>query len=364
MSIPSEKIPDFKLDKILEQYMVDQLTKKKFNYRELRISENGSCGRKRVLRALGRKETHALTLEDARNFEKGRMGEGWIAKVLDELYPGEIHQEVIVKHPYGEPHGEGHADLVWTSKGIVYEVKTVSEEKAAHGLPITGHVNQNMSYQHFLNKEGHKIRAGEIIYLILARYGVFPVSFPVYYVSEIGDALEEEMRNLWVNHVLRKDVPFVPEDAHPRGFPCYWEGVNLNGEKVPHFCQYHGHCWDLEESFIDEICTNLDDDENIKLFDEYERIKSTMKALENEQKKLKEKKGVLEARLARLYNKIREKKLQAGAVVISRAQLSGRVTYDTRKAIECGVISPQALEPFKSFSPGYYRFTVKRVKAS
>ena len=50
-SKPAKKIIDFKfkLDEALKDYMIKQLDKTRFNPRELRLSENGSCPRKRVL---------------------------------------------------------------------------------------------------------------------------------------------------------------------------------------------------------------------------------------------------------------------------------------------------------------------------
>lgn len=362
MSIP-EKILDFNLAEQVENYMENQLTASRFNPRELRISENGGCARKRVLRALEYGETHPMTLADAKNFEKGRAIEAWLTDILDKLYPGEINREVIVNHPYGDPIGEGHIDIEWPAKEMLVEIKACSEEKAASGLPLKGHIDQLTSYLHFKKDEdgNRKYHFGVIIYLVLGRYGITPKDFPVFYTEEKGEALEAEMRDVWVNHVLRKDLPLVRKEAHAKGFPCYWEDRTGN-EVTPHFCEFHGHCW-TEDSFVDDICTSTDDPETIKLFDEYEKLKSTMKALDTEQNKFKEKKGVLEARLDRLYNAVGEKKLKAGNVEISRAQIAGRSNIDIKAAIECGVVSELALAPFKPApSPGYSRFTVKRVK--
>lgn len=351
------------LAEVLTSYIEFQVTKVKFNPRELRISENGGCPRKRVLRATGAEKTHPMTIADARNFEKGRMGEGWITSVLETLMPGKVEAEVIVKHPYGDPHGEGHADLVCWETGMVYEVKTVSQEKAAYGLPVLEHVNQNMLYQHFLKAAGHKIYGGEIIYLILARYGIYPRSYPVIYVPDIAAELEEEMRNLWHNHVLPGSVPFVPENAHPKGFPCLWESTELDGTKIQHPCEFHGHCWGLEDSFIDDFHLSLDDPEVLQLFAEYDRLRAVQSSLDGELKRLKGARGPLEEKLAQLFeSRPGEKKLTAGSVTIARSQVNGRVSYDISKAAACGAVSLTALEPFKSSSPPYDKYTVSKAK--
>ncbi|MGI6657795.1 MAG: hypothetical protein ACOX4N_00030 [Dethiobacteraceae bacterium] len=362
-SKPAKKIIDFKfkLDEALKDYMIKQLDKTRFNPRELRLSENGSCPRKRVLRALGYSITHPMTLEDAKNFEKGRAIELWVTNILEQLYPGEIIREFVVNHPYGDPIGEGHVDIVWPSKKLLVEIKAVSEERANQGLPIQDHVDQLMGYLHFKKDPDGKryYTQGKIIYLIIGRYGITPVEYPVFYVPEKGEALEAEMRDLWVNHVLQEIVPFVPKDAHAKGFPCYWESTDLKGNTCPHYCEFHGHCW-TEDSFLDDICTELDD--NKELFAEYHRVRETMKALDSENKKLRAQKGVLEARLSRLYEKLGEKKLIAGDIQISRAVIKGRVSYDIKSALECGAVDMEAIKPFMSQSPGYERFTVRKVK--
>jgi hypothetical protein len=343
---------------VIDDHMIAGLTTKKFNHRELRLSENNSCQRRRVLRCLGFAETHPLTLDAARNFEKGRAGEMYAETVLDKAFPGQIRREVIVPHPFGDPHGEGHIDIEIKDVGLV-EIKTVSEEKANSGLPVEDHIFQMQSYLHFYNRPGiGRYASGEILYLVLERYGIRPISFPVRYDPARGAAIEALMADTWYNYVLAEKLPNVPKEYGAKGFPCYWEMKNSNGQCSPQYCQYHGHCWD-EASFIDNIPAIVNEAEMAQLFEKYWDLTQKYKSLNEDAEAAKAEKKEIESSLSSIFDNLGEKRISADGITISRAVVAGRTSYDINSAILCGVVDMRTLEPFAKQSNGHERYTIK-----
>jgi hypothetical protein len=346
---------------LLDTYMESQLHVGKFNPRELRLSENEGCARRRVMRCLQKEQTHPLTIHDARNFEKGRAGEMWVENILAKALPGGIIREAICLHPYGDPHGEGHIDIEYPTGNLLIEVKTTSEEKAAIGLPISSHVTQMQSYLHFhRDANGNQYNHGGILYLVLRRYGIYPVWYPVNRVPEKGNAIEALMQNLWHNYVLKGIVPYVSQTAHPKAFPCMWESKDGN-KTVAHPCEFWGHCWN--DGDIDTALTNINiptETEQAELLQKYETLRSEYSAGEQQQKAIKIAKDELEEQLNDLFDLRNTDKLTAGGIIVSRKYSPGRTSWDIPHALQCGAVTAAALEPFKRIGDGYMRFTVKK----
>lgn len=349
---------------ILDTHMEQQLRVGKFNPRELRLSENEGCPRRRVFRCLEQEQTHPLTLHDARNFEKGRAGEMWVEAALSKALPGGFIREAICLHPYGDPHGEGHIDIEYPTGKILIEVKTTSEEKAAYGLPVPAHVTQMQSYLHFhRDAVGKQYDHGGVLYLILRRHGIHPAWYPVNRVPDAGSAIEALMHNLWHNHVLRGTVPFVSQAAHPKAFPCSWDSKGPDGKTIAHPCEYWGHCWnegDIDASLAD--ASAISEVEQAEMLKKYASLRDEYSAGEAQQKTLKSAKNEFEEQLNDLFDLRNADKLIAGDIIVSRSRTAGRTTWDVPTAIQCGAVKAAALEPFKKDSEGYTRFTVKTVK--
>lgn len=346
---------------LLDAYMESQLRVGKFNPRELRLSENEGCPRRRVLRCLEREPTHPLTIHDARNFEKGRAGEMWVENILAKALPGGIIREAICLHPYGDPHGEGHIDIEYPTGNLLIEVKTTSEEKAATGLPISAHVTQMQSYLHFhRDAAGKQYDHGGILYLILRRYGIYPVWYPVNRVQDTGNAIEALMHNLWHDHVLRGTVPYVSQAAHPKAFPCSWDSKE-GGTTIAHPCEYWGHCWTGDD--IDNALANINvptEIEQAALLQSYAALRDEYSAGEQQQKLVKAAKDEAEEHLNDLFDLRNTDKLIAGGIIVSRKHNPGRITWDVPIAIQCGAVTAAALAPFKRQGEGHTRFTIKK----
>lgn len=355
---------DLLVERLLSEWLAARMADRKFSPTEIRLSECGACPRKRALRALGF-EGHPLTEEEAATFEEGNLMEDFLAKVLEERYPGSVQRQVVVPvKGRGLPPCEGHVDfLVWKEAALVeggpdpyrtpliVECKTVNRHSASFGLPKQEHVLQVQAYMHFgrFGEARMACNRAEIVYFLKGRRLEWRV-YPVAYSAAVGLQVEEELRALW-SWVKEGDIPFIPDGYSHDSYPCYWRTAS---EGTEHFCEMYGHCWDREpdkemappapEALADTLRRFVAlKTEHSRLYVQLEQVREQIKALEPD----------LVAALGGQAGA-----LQVDGTTVKGTPVKGRITYAIEEAILAGVVPEEALAPYRREGQGYWRWTV------
>lgn len=355
-------VADLLMERVLSGWLQARMSERKFSPTEIRLSESGTCLRKRALRALGF-EGRPLSEEDAATFEEGNLMEDFLAKVLEERYPGRVERQVPVpvKSP-GLPPCEGHVDfLLWEERNLVeggldsyrlpriVECKTVNRHSAAFGLPKEEHILQVQAYMHFgrFGPVGVACNKAEIVYFLKGRRLDWRV-FPVIYSPTVGLQIEDDLHTLWT-YVKDGDIPSIPDGYAHDAYPCYWRTVS---EGTEHYCEMYDHCWDREVETATTLAVQVSD-----LVREYADLRRRHSQLVAEAEEIKERLRPLEEKLAGALGG-QSGVLEADGVRVRGTFVRGRITYDVDAAILSGAVSEEALAPFRKEGQGYWRWTV------
>ncbi|HHV62347.1 MAG TPA: hypothetical protein GXX51_06885 [Firmicutes bacterium] len=317
-----------------------------FDPREFRLSESGACPRKRVARVLGY-PAEEPDEEDAAYFERGNIVEAWVVSLYREAFPRRCRTQVEVRTPTGEV---GHIDLWFPAEKRIVEVKSVSI--GARELPRPEHVAQVQAYLHFFrNSRGErKAENAEIVYIKWGA-GLQSEVFPIMYDPVQGEKIEQELRRLH-EYRDRGELPPLPRDAKPEAYPCSWR--NRAGQVK---CPYWSMCWTDAKNL-----PPLDGEAMADKVTRYAEICEKLRAAKAVVDDLEGAKRLLEQYFSPVMDASGADALRASGYLLKRTKIAGHISYDVKAAIAAGVVSEQALEPFKKESAGSFRWSLRKEK--
>lgn len=337
---------------------LQEVLESRFDPREWRMSELGSCHRRHVMRVLGY-DADPHSEETAAYFERGNILESWLVEQFRKQFPRRIRTQVEVLGPGCT----GHIDLYFPAEALIVEVKTANEAAEKFGLPKEEHLWQVQAYLHFGRRDGIRLNGrdmrlpdnarAEIVYFLLGRH-LRHVVYPVTYHPGIGDEIEQRLLRLQEMARAGK-VPPIPADYAADRYPCSWRGGEVR-------CQFYRYCWGGAQ----EAAPVGEAPDAERLFREYADTRARHGAISDQLKAVKEQLGYLEEQLEDIFraHQVDKGALVAGSVQISRTPVAGRVSYDLQAAELAGAIDLKTLEPWKTQSSGYVRWSVKEVRSN
>lgn len=335
---------------------LQEVLESKFDPREWRMSELGSCPRRHVLRVVGY-EADAMSEETAAYFERGNIIESWLVQQFREQYPRRVRTQVEVLGPGCT----GHIDLYLATERLIVEVKTANEAAEQFGLPKPEHLYQVQAYLHFGRKHGILYNGrttrlpddarAEIVYFLLGRQLRYVV-YPVEYSPAVGHEIECNLQALQ-QMAQRGELPGVPAGYSADRYPCSWRGGEVR-------CPFYRYCWDGQA----ETAPAGDAPGAEQLFRKYADTRARYGVLSDQIKAVKQQLDYLEEQLEDVFRarQVDKGALIAGGVQISRTPVAGRVTYDIESAALAGAVDLDRLAPWKRIGSGYVRWTVKEAR--
>lgn len=334
---------------------LQEVLESRFDPREWRMSELGSCPRRHVMRVLGY-DAEQHSEEAAAYFERGNILESWLVEQFHKQLPGQVETQVEVLGPGCA----GHIDIYFPAEALIIEAKTANEAAEHYGLPKEEHLWQVQAYLHFGRQDGIRLNGretrlpdnarAEIVYFLLGRH-LRHVVFPVEYNPKIGAEIEQRLLRL--QEMARAgEVPEIPADYAADRYPCSWRGGEVR-------CPYYRYCWDGQR----ETPPAGEAPDAERLFREYAEARMRYGAISDQAKAVKQQLDYLDEQLEDLFRArgVDKGALVAGGVQISRSPVAGRVTYDIESAALAGAVDLARLEPWKRQSSGYVRWSVKEA---
>ena len=322
--------------------LAERAQEEKFDPREIRLSEAGLCPRKQTLRALG----YEADEPDERSlsiFESGDEHEDTIYHLWAEQFPRQVKRQVAVRTPYGT----GHIDIWIAPLKHLVESKSTTE-KSLKRLPMEHHVDQVTMYLHFWGR-AHNATA-EIAYRIKETGQI--LSFPVEYDERRALNLIANLVEVQGAIEMTQEPLPIPEDYTAFSFPCAW----ATGR-----CPFWQHCWggartEAQKKKVIAKAPQLAADAQ-----EYLNLRQRRQALEGQVQIIKAREDVLVGGFGSVLDHSGASALVAGEVLVSRAAIPGRISYDGDALVEAGVLTREAIAPFTRVSAGYDRWTPKDV---
>ena len=316
-----------------------------FDPREMRLSEVGQCSRRQTLRMLGY-PAEEPTPQQLSIFDTGHRLEDFVYQLWARRYPRRVLRQIRVRTPYGT----GHIDLWVVPERKIVEVKSTTRARRAD-LPLESHVDQLHMYQYFWGARHHATL--ELAYVVKETGEIVP--FPIPYD---GARARQLIANLiavqGAVEMTREPLP-VPREYTAFRYPCSWGAER---------CTFWTHCWGP-----DAVTTEGSGNNRVVMaaadalapdLATYQTLRRQRSALVAQADTLKEQIEVLEAGFERFLATHGASALKAGPFWLRRTVVPGRVTYDTRAALDAGVVSEAALAPFQKAGASSTRWTVSQ----
>jgi len=298
----------------------------KFDIHEIRLSEVGHCLRAATLRIL-EYEADPTSLRQESVFQKGDEEEDHIATWWEDEYPGQIDRQVEVHSPFGT----GHMDIWCIPLRHYVEAKSTTLKSVPY-VPIQDHVDQVQLYHHYwIQPTGGG--TAEIVYRVkeTGEPLVFPVVYDAAYAHELVARLER------VRGAVEFGVPLpVPRGVYMDQFPCGW--WNDAGEFTT--CAFWKHCW------VAGAPDTTSDPAIIDAVARLKRVEELHDRVEARGKRVARVRDALRAALGRLMDACGSGVVRAGGLEAVRLTANGWTDYNGRAAIEAGVVTKAAMEPF------------------
>ncbi len=243
----------------------------------------------------------------------------------------------------------GHIDFYVPEERKIALVKVVSNGVA--DLPYHEHMLQAQACLHYFRKgDGSRFcDDAEIVYVLWGQ-GFLPEVCPVRYREDVAREIEEELKYIHAM-VQMEQIPPVPAQAWLDQYPCSWK--NRAGLVQ---CRFWEYCWSgIQSSAIPKV------DDIKSLLSEYVRICDSITSTNRMIDTLKEEKKAFEQALDEYFNKNGYSSIRTDEYILKRVPVAGRDTWNVDAAIEAGVVSREALEPFRKKSAGYTRWFLSKA---
>lgn len=316
-----------------------------FDPTEIRLSEVGQCSRRQTLRILGY-PPESPTDEQLAVFHTGHQWEERVFRLWADRYPRRVIRQIRVKTPYGT----GHIDLWVAPLKKIVEVKTTTRKMRDH-LPLESHVDQLHMYQYWWGaRRGATL---ELAYVIKETGEILSMPVP-YDIARARSLVANLIAVQGAAELTREPLP-IPEEYTAFAYPCGWG----HGR-----CAFWTHCWGAAAVEHDPksgqvlAAPQLTDD-----LATYLRLKQRRTALAAQADTLKEEMQLYEEGFTRFLDDHHGQTLKAGPYRLRRTVVAPSVTYDTKAAIEAGVVDAQALGPYRKMGRGHTRWYLTEHKA-
>lgn len=323
------------VDQLIERRLADVLLPR-FDHREFRLSETGTCARKRVLRVLGY-EPIPFDEQSARYFERGNIAEAWVVRQFRAAYPRRTRTQVKVRTPYGDT---GHIDLWFPAERRIIEVKSVSRASFDTDIPRDVHLKQVQAYLNFFCDADGQPRAdeGELVYVDMDTLRTH--TFPVRRDPVQGAEIAAELQRL---HDMAQRGELPPVEFFPDQAPCVTH-TPFGTSK----CEFWHHCHNADTLDFGLPVDRLDAIADLAA--DYLAAKSVYEPVRRQADELKKAVDAAKEQLLKAMADYGRDEAVAGDYVVKVTHVQGQVRWDIDAAKKAGVIPAEVLQALVAYS--------------